>query len=211
MSVSAWCLGKIESHEKVKHAAFNGDFLTIEHVNGTIIKVLALSEKVLSLRELKCLDSQKIDFLLNINKDCLIYGDVYHFGDNNGFSIGNFGDLYRILNKGTASLYIDPESYFVVRGLKQHSNVESLTRINNRVYLINRVHYAPVRVLVLNDYDLTAESIRYSIEKFGECDAILTSNPNCRRSGNSVIAAESAGKSIYSWGEFLRVLNKECL
>ncbi len=67
--------------------------------------------------------------------------------------------------------------------------------------------FVAIKVLALNEYDLTADAVRTGIDSHGKCSIILTSNPNCRPSGESIRAADSAGAKVLSWGELLCALN----
>ena len=155
------------------------------------------------------LGDEKVDFVLNVSREPYISAKALRFSNDNNFGIGGLGDLMRALRDHNLCNYVNPEVAFILRGLRQHTRVQNVTRMDNRRYNIERYDLPSVIIVALNDYDLTAESVRGAIDYFPKFKAILTSNPNCRRSKSSIIAASSAGIKILSWGEVLGYLNKQ--
>lgn len=209
MSLASWSKDKILDHEKVLDVnLIDSSMLNVSHENGSEFKIAVISSERVNLDSLRNINIADIDFILDIKKDVYITGDVFDLGDSAGFSIGTLGDVYRALNNGFMANYLDAEMSFVIRGLGQHRKVTELKRLDNRRFLISRDSLPSVTILVLNDYDFTAEAVRHGIDVFGEFDAILTSNPNCRRTGNCMGAASSAGIKIMDWGELMGNLNR---
>ena len=209
MSLASWCMNKLLQHEKVQNIdIIDGDTLHVTHQDNNVFIIAIISLDNITLDSLNGIDVTNIDFILNIKKDAYVCGNIFELGNSAGFSIGVLGDVYRALNDGYMANYLDPEMSFVIRGLSQHSKVTELKRLDNRRFLITRNLLPPVTILVLNDYDLTAEAVRHGIDVFGEFGAILTSNPNCRRSSNCKGAASSAGIKILDWGELMGSLNR---
>lgn len=209
MSLASWSMDKVLAHEKVLNVDIIGSStLNVSHENGSEFKIAVISSERVDLDSLSNIDVANTDFILNIKKDAYITGDVFELGDSAGFSIGTLGDVYRALNEGFMANYLDAEMSFVIRGLSQHSKVAELKRLDNRRFLISRNSLPSVKILVLNDYDFTAEAVRHGIDVFGDFEAILTSNPNCRRTGNCMGAASSAGIKIMDWKELMGNLNK---
>ena len=85
--------------------------------------------------------------------------------------------------------------------------MQKVARITDRLYEVHRYGLRSVKVLALNEYDLTAEAVRTGIERHGKCDLILASNPNCRPSSEAIQAAASAGVGVLKWAELLGALN----
>ena len=65
-----------------------------------------------------------------------------------------------------------------------------------------------VTVLVLNEYDLTAEKVRKALDVYGDCDAIVTSNPNASMSSSAKEAGEASGKRVLLFPDLLSDLNR---
>ena len=209
MSLIDWCIDKISGHGKVESMTkVDNTTLELTHKNTKTYTVSVLSSDSMNLESISDIDIQKVDFILNIKKDAYINGKLMQLMESADFSIGSLGDLYSALGSGNLSSYVSKEMQFVIRGLAQHNKVKCIYRLDNRRFEIERKLLPDVTILVLNDYDLTAESVRDGIDKYGDFDSILTSNPNCRRSGNAERAAENSGRKIMSWGELMGNLNK---
>lgn len=209
MSLSSWCLSKISEHDKVESTRLtNNEIINITHKNGNNFNVAAVSTEHMTLETIGTIDITNLDFLLNIKTDAYTDGNVYALAKSATFGIGGLGDVYRALNQGVMATYLDPEMKFIIRGLHQHRCVLKIERLDNRRFYIERNGLNSVTILALNDYDLTGESVRHGIEVFKKFDAILTSNPNCRRSNSSETAAYNTGVKILSWGQLMGQLNR---
>lgn len=209
MSLNSWCIEKLNNHDKVECVEDVGDnLLKIINDEGDEFIVFTKSEDRSTIDSVTGVDVEQLDFLLNIKKDAYIDGPLLKLASSAQFAIGGLGDIFSALNGRNISGYISAEMSFIIRGLSQHTRVTGLERLDNRRFRIQRTGLHSVTILALNDYDFTAESVRSGIEKYGDFDAILTSNPNCRRTGNCEMAAASAGVRILSWGELLGQLNR---
>jgi hypothetical protein len=105
--------------------------------------------------------------------------------------------------------YLSSEFTFVLRSVRQHSKVVNVVRLDNRRLLVERERLQPVVVLILNDYELTADYVRVGIERYGEFQAIVRSNPNSRVTMAATTSAAESGVRIFDWSEFLSELNRE--
>lgn len=101
------------------------------------------------------------------------------------------------------------EYSFVLDGLDQHTRVESIDRLFDRLIKINRHDMPSITTVLLNEYELTAERIRNARSVYGEFTAVLRTNPNGGATRNAHEAAKSIGSEIFQWGEFLGHLNKK--
>jgi hypothetical protein len=205
-----WVCSKLISHEDIQSA-------DVRDTNQIELKVRKLQRTVqiatMSLETVRSTDlhelcaSSEIEFALNIKKDALYDQSAIHFSESRPIGLGGLGDLYRAAGEQDFRNYIPKETRFILRGLRQHTAVTHVHRLNNRLYRIERRSGQPMTVLALNDYDLTAESVRDGIDRFGTCDIILASNPNCRASGESIAAARHCGVRVLKWGQLLGALN----
>ncbi|MFT6908641.1 MAG: hypothetical protein ACJAS1_005344 [Oleiphilaceae bacterium] len=209
MSLNSWCIEKLNNHDKVEVIEeVEDNLLKITNDKGDEFFVYTKSEDRSTIESVADLDVEQLDFLLNIKKDAYVDGQLLDLASSAQFAVGGLGDIFSALNDRNISGYVSAEVSFIIRGLQQHTRVTGLERLDNRRFRIQRAGLDSVVVLALNDYDFTAESVRSGIEKYGKFDAILTSNPNCRRTGNCEMAAASAGVRILSWGELLGQLNR---
>ena len=205
-----WVSEKIIKHDKVGTIELvNPNLLTVITQDDSRYKIATMSLASINRNDLELLIGDvEVDFVLNVSKEPYLSSDAIDFSLKRGFSIGGLGDLMRALRDKNLSNYINPEITFILRGLKQHTRVSRVTRMDNRRFNVERIGLPSVIIVALNDYDLNADSVRTALDVFKDFDAILTSNPSCRQSGNSISAAESAGKKILSWGDLLSELNR---
>ena len=205
-----WACSKLISHDDIQSANARGSNqieLSVKNVNRSVQIATMSSETVRAtdLREL-C-SSEDIEFAMNIKKDALYDGSAIQFSESFPVGLGGLGDLYVAAHQREFRNYLPKETRFILRGLRQHTAVSDIHRLNNRLYRVERRSRKAVIVLALNDYDLTADSVRDGIDRFGGCDVILSSNPNCRPSGESLTAAKYCGVRVLKWGQLLRALN----
>lgn len=207
---AAWSCEKLISNDNVLEAVPCGDNLIQVSIkeHGAAITVATMSEQRLLISNIPDTCGQSdIDFLLNIPKDAFIDGEVLEFSTSKGFGVGGLGDLYTAINEKSFREYVPKEVRFILRGLRQHTAVNHVIRANSRSYIISRNMANPLRVLALNEYDLTADAVRSGIDIYGECDFVLASNPNCRLSEAASEAARHAGTGILKWRQLLGALN----
>ena len=172
------------------------------------VKVATISVKSVGADDLhEVYTSPGIEFILNIPKDSVFRQDALEMSEHLAFGLGSVGDLYVAANEDEFRHYLPKEFRFILRGLKQHTAVSSIVRLNNRLLKVSRFGLKDVRVLALNDYDLTADAVRSGMEQFGQAEIILTSNPNCRPSKEAAMAANSCGAKVLAWGGLLGELN----
>jgi len=154
-------------------------------------------------------DKGDIDFVVNIPKAAYVVGNTYAFAEERNFGFGGLGDLFGALKSESPRKYVSREFEFVLRSLRQHRIVSQVTRLDDRRLLVQRKGLDPVSVLVLNDYELTAEHVRHGIERYGQFQAIVRSNPNSRVTHAAATAADESGVRIFSWKEFLGYVNQK--
>lgn len=205
-----WACDKLISHDQILKVEHVEDHLVQMNVKDYAQDVLVaiMSERKVTLANIpNVCRSSRIDFLLNIPKNAYFDGDLLSFAENTPFGVGGLGDLYTAVNEKEFLCYLPKEVRFILRGLRQHTAVSSVSRDNNRLYIIGRFGKNPFRVLALNEYDLTADAIRSGIDLYGHCDFVLASNPNCRLSSAAQEAARSAGTGVLKWRQLLGVIN----
>lgn len=151
----------------------------------------------------------QIDIFVNIPKEAIWTGEAISAAADNAASFGGMSDLHRAIDLPTPNHYINPEYRFVERGLLQHTKVRGLRRLYDRKYTIQRIGYDDITVVLLNEYDLTADHVRTARDRYGFFDAILMTNPNSRSTGAAAVALDSMDVPVYKWGELLSRLNRE--
>jgi hypothetical protein len=207
-----WVADKIVKHDRVKSVVVvSPNELHIERKTGGSISVATMSARNVDEEAVAALlmDRKDIDFVVNIPRDAYVLGNTFALAAERNFGFGGLGDLYVALASESPRNYVNKEFEFVVRSLRQHTAVSQVTRLDDRRVLIQRKDLKPVTVLILNDYELTAEHVRNGIERYGNFEAIVRSNPNGRVTTAATGAADESGIRIFNWKEFFGQLRQE--
>lgn len=209
---ASWSCDKLIKHTNIATAVpvgANEIELSLKKGRDEPVRVATMSRELVTGTELdRVYTSPEIEFVMNIPKAALFQRDAIEMSELFGFGLGGLGDLYVAADECEFGTYVPKEFRFILRALRQHSCVSMVTRLNNRMLLIQRFGNEDKRVLALNEYDLTADAVRSGIEKFGVPDMILTSNPNCGPTSEGFKAAASAGTAILSIGELMSKLRQ---
>jgi len=208
---SDWCKDKLEDHEKVDSIELtDSNYLSVIHSEVGKLRIATMSLRRIDDEDLSSLlNDVDIDFVLNVSKEPYITQAALQKAEQEGFAIGGLGDAMRALRNGNMESYVNPEIHFILRGLRQHTRVSSVSRLDNRRFKVVRHGLPNVTILTLDEYDLTAEAVRNAIDSFPVFDAIVKSNPNGRISSKSISAASASGIQIFKWGELLGALNRD--
>lgn len=209
-SLVKWLLPKIKTHEEVSSVEIIEEgVIFIRRISGTQIRVGSFSFDELNLKNIsKVVDSFKLDFILNIKTEAIYKGEIYSFLDDHKISFGSLSDLYRVISQGENWPYLHRDVKFVLRGLKQHSKVIKVERLDNKRLKIIRKNLPSVIIVATNDYEVNAESIRKLKDDFNSFDAILASNPIGRITSQANSVANMIDVPLYNWSELYSELNK---
>lgn len=187
----------------------NRNYVMIMRKSGTSFLTFTMSLEHINhcvLREV--IDSgNDIDFIANIKKEYVISGEALDFLYSQRISFGGMGDLMKFANQDDNSFYTEQEFQFVSRGLEQHSKVNSIKRLDNKRIRIERDALKAVVVVMNNDYDLNAESVRTFKSKFNDFQVMLSTNPNAGITTDALEVAKLLNVDLCYWGEFLGKLN----
>ncbi len=207
-----WCCERLLDHEdilEVTQRSKNSVHLSVKDM-PRLISVATMSQHRV---ELELVPSEFHDtdteFLLNIPKDAYFSGELLLAAKEVPIGVGGVADLYRATAEKEFRLYIPKETQFILRGLEQHTAVRNVMRLNSCTYLILKLNGQSVRVLAINEYDLTSDAIRSGIEKYGQPDIVLASNPNSRLSTDTRSTAAFSGTNILTWKQLLAALRHE--
>lgn len=205
-----WCRTKLIDHKHILEATTvtgNSLQLVVKDI-ASPINVVTMSEGRVELTSVpsEFYDS-KTEFLLNIPNDAYFSGELIAATSTIPIGIGGLGDLYTAVNEKEFRQYIPKEARFILLALGQHTAIRTISRINNRTYQILKHSGDVVRVLALNEYDLTGEAVRGGIVKYGLPNFILASNPNCRISTATKEIASSAGTGVLTLRQLMGALN----
>lgn len=147
------------------------------------------------------------EFLVNIKAKAAFLADAIALSSQRNFGFGGVGNFYSACGSNDLRNFLDSEARFILQGLGQHSAIRSVDRLTDRSYLVRRHTLPSVTVLAINDYDVTAESLRHAIALHGKTDFVLASNPNSRFSQESITATRHSGVRLMKWGNLLGALN----
>jgi hypothetical protein len=162
-----------------------------------------------SLQPLLDADSE-IEIVVNVPKESLWTGTAIAAAAARGVAFGGISDLMSAVSRNVENVreYTRREYEFVERGLNQHDRVSELEREFDRVYLVHRYRLPPLRFVMLNEYELTADHVRTARSRYGAFDAVLINNPNGNPTSGALEVAEDMGIEIFKWREFLGRLNR---
>ncbi|HKI55422.1 MAG TPA: hypothetical protein VJ987_14955 [Anaerolineales bacterium] len=205
-----WCSERLLKHSDIQEAtpeSSNSILLSIRGMPSPVLVATMSQDRV----ELDSVPSEfqnpDTQFLLNIPKDAFYGGEFLMAAADVPLGVGSVGDLYTAVNERELRNYIPKEVRFIQRGLNQHTAVEMVMRLNDRTYQVQKLNGDVVKVLALNEYDLSCEALRSGIEKYGLPDFVLASNPNCRLTTDLNSLARHAGTRVLAWGQLLGALN----
>lgn len=154
-------------------------------------------------------EDTNVKFIANFPRDGFWTGAAIELAEENGSGWGRFGTLMRALNKEDVAATRDQDIEFSTRIIRQHSNVKNIKCIYDRVYDVFLNSGKRFRVSLINEYDLTAEAIRATMDRYGEFDHVLHTNPNGRTTTNAAEAAEAMGIETFNFRDYLRYLGKK--
>jgi hypothetical protein len=207
INLAQWAAKAIKAKDGVSDVRIvENNILTIERDSLPSFNVAAISTSFVDQNQFRQIMSLgNIDFLLNISKEGTFDGGIYAFTLGR-CGLGGMGDLLRCLSEDSPRNYIDKEASFILRGLQQHSKVERVNRIRRNIYEIQLHSQKLVKVIAINDYDITAESIRNALQSDIKFNVIVKSNPNGRITNEAYAASKASEIPVLKWGQLLGYL-----
>ena len=205
-----WCKEKLETHDAIDSIELiSENFLKITDLKGCSFMVATMNLKKIDSVDLETLLAKTdVDFVLNISSEPYITQSALGMITIKKFGIGGMGDIKAALRDGNIKNYISKEIKFILNGLRQHTKVINVTRLDNRRFKVERQNHLPVTIVALHEYELTAERVRNAKDIFTDFDIILISDPSGTPSSNAESVALTLGIKIFKWGELLGMLNK---
>lgn len=178
---------------------------------GIPFKAFTMSKEYISINEIKeiCGANLDLNFIVNIKSQYSISGETLDYLSKKNVSFGGLGDLMRFCNKKDNIKLVDKEFEFVFRGLDQHDKVSDVERLDNRRLQISRFGLPDVIAIMINDYDITAESVRNARSFFGEFRVIIKTNPNGKITDEAATVGKLLNVDICKWGTLLGKLNSQ--
>ena len=150
----------------------------------------------------------EVEIIANVPKESYWTGGALRLAKNNNIATGSYSDLFRVINLPDVRAFKSKETEFVERGLRQHDRISSFDRVHDRLYHITRDGLADLTVVMLNDYELTADHLRTARERYGQFSIAVITNPNGGPTSSAEEVAQTMGVEILKWGPFFARLNK---
>lgn len=207
---TSWVAEKTRGMEGVEDVAILGPFsFRVTRVELLPFEVGVISTSSVTENHVQevLASSSGIEILVNIPKESIWTGEAIRLADVHQIAFGGIGDLMRAVHSEDVRQYVRPEFLFVERGLRQHSCVSNYVREADRVYLILRHGLPDLKMVMLYEYELTADHIRVALERYGNFDMVLINNPNGRATTGAAELGRTLGVGIFKWGQFLGRLN----
>jgi len=150
-------------------------------------------------------DAPSASFVVNVPKNGIWTESGIATARSHDCAFGGIGELMSALHQklDDVSAFIKKENAFVERGLDQHDNVSHFDQEYDRVYMVHRPGMKSLRVVLLNEYELTAEHVRTARTNYGPFDIVLMTNPNGTATKDSLDTAKAMQVSILPWRRFL--------
>lgn len=150
----------------------------------------------------------EVEIISNVPKESYWTGGALRLARTNNIATGSYSDLFRVIDVPDVRAFIPRETEFVERGLRQHDRISSFDRVHDRLYQISRNGLADLTVVMLNEYELTADHLRTARERYGQFSIAVITNPNGGPTSSAEETAQTMGVEILNWGPFFGRLNK---
>ena len=206
----SWMVGKLQESKGVKNieASDNGTLVVIT-TEGETYSIGAINTGRITCPEInEYLENKEVNFLVVKGGVEFISGDAMKLLEQKKIGVDSFGNIAYSLRADNPLEHLDKEHLFINRVFKQHSHVSSVERETNKKYRLKRRGMADLVIIAVNDYDMTAGSVRDAIGLHGNCDIVFASNPNGRLTTPAKEAAESIGVELYKLSDLLRRISR---
>lgn len=150
-----------------------------------------------------------VEIIANVPTESYWTGGALRLAHDNKIATGAYGDLLRVIDLEDVRAFQSKETEFVERGLRQHDRISGFERMYDRLYCISRSGLPDLTVVMLNEYELTADHLRTARDRYGEFSVAVITNPNGRATNSAEEAAQTMGVEILKWGPFFGRLNKK--
>ena len=159
---------------------------------------------------LRTMPLETLSFIVNVHKDPFWTVGAIGLMSQHSIAFGGMGDLYEALSAWEdVRQYINREFRYVERALGQHHIVETMTRVQDRKYILRRRRGLPDFVIVLmNEYELAKCHVRMAVERYGPFDAILITNSYGGATTQATEIAGSMGIGIFGMADLMRRINE---
>ena len=206
-----WALTQLAKHtEVVSVAPLDEVFIGIERKRYEPVVTAIMNERRVAGDSIEAVSSLAVElqFVTNMPRDSVWTGAAISAARERDLGWGGLGDLMRAINDASVRGFQKSEYSFVERGLRQHGRVEHYERLFDRLFRIARCGLPDITAALVYEYELTAEHVRATRERYGACSIIVKTNPNGGVTSLASEVGKGLGIEILRWGEFLGRLNR---
>jgi hypothetical protein len=211
-SLAQWVAARLDENDGSRTTTVYDEMLiSLERPNLGSTKIACVRVDVLDECVVRSAIAKypNVKFIVNVKQGARVAGDAYKLAEGRGISFGGIGDLMRALHEPDMADYIPPETRYRERIFEQHHKIMNFERLDDSRYRIFRYDFPPIVVYISLDYEVTADQIRTAIDKYGDFDAFVTSNPNATSiSPEAVTAAMQSGRKVFLWPQFMGAINR---
>lgn len=150
-----------------------------------------------------------IEIIANVPSASYWTGDAINLAHQKKIATGAYGDLLRVIKLENVRSFQPKETEFIERGLRQHDRIATFDRIHDRLYRITRHDLPDLMVVMLNEYELTADHLRAARDRYGKFGVVVITNPNGSATNLADEVAATMRVEILKWGPFLGRLNRK--
>jgi hypothetical protein len=150
-----------------------------------------------------------VEIIANVPKEGFWTGSALRLAQDHAIATGTLGDLYRVIDLENVRAFLQRETIFVERGLRQHNRIASFEQVHDRLYRIKRNGLPDLTVVMLNEYELTGDHLRTAHDRYGKFSLAVITNPNGGATSKAEEVAETMGAEVLKWGPFFGRLNRK--
>lgn len=212
MTIANWVANRLRDAEDVTGVdVLAADVVQVsrsEHppfIAGIVSEMRVESEKIHPLVR----GRHAVEIIANVPKGAFWTGGALALAHQHHIATGAFGDLMRVLSLADVRRFVPSETAFIERGLHQHRRIAGFDRVHDRLYRIRLRDddQSEVMAVMLNEYEMTADHVRFARDRYGPFSIVVKTNPNGQPTRAAITAADQLSAEILTWGEFLAYLN----
>lgn len=213
IAVADWIVNKIGDDPNITANSIGAGFLKVFRKGGEPFTAVAIGIKgVITLQDVVPLfraNESLPQFVVNVPSKTIWQGEAIEFIHDAPAAFGTMGDLLRASRDTPASSYRNKQYSFFEQAFRQHSAVEGITRLYDRVFQLHRRHgLADCTVALVDAYDMSAEDIRHTRDLYGPFDVAVKMSSYGSITTAATDAAKSMGAEALNFRMLMGRLNK---
>jgi len=213
MSVIDWVAAKLAENTdfKISGRTQEGFLVVSSNGNDTFHVAVLGVRNVISLADVEPLfaGANKPQFVVNVPSSTLWSGAAIDRIHAEPAAFGTLGDLSRAAATEDVRFYRDDHKMgFFINGIRQHSNVSSVSYVYDRVFRAERRAGSALVIAVIDAYNMSAEDVRNARNLLGHFDVVVKSSNYGSITSQAEAAARSMGAEALTFrGLMIRLAN----